>query len=68
MNKAIRKNFLISKYTNKTLKPTIDNNFKILIPQVNMLVNSGQKIIFILYELAGIIILRISGIVIYLIF
>lgn len=46
MDKAITGNFLINKYTNNTLKPILNNNFKVLIPEVNILLNSGKKIIF----------------------
>ena len=49
MDKAIHNNFLFNKFTNSTLKPILDNNFKVLIPEVNVLLNSGKKIIFFIY-------------------
>ena len=68
MDKAIANNFLINKYTKSTLKPTLNNNFKIVIPEVNNLINSCKKIIFFVYELAGIFLLKIIGMVLYLVF
>lgn len=66
MDKAIAGNILITKYTNSTLKPSFNNNFKILIPELNILVNSGKKILFFIYEIAGILLLKIIGTVLYL--
>ena len=66
MDKAIAGNILTTKYTNSTLKPNLYNNFKILIPQVNILLNSGKKILFFIYEVVGIVILKIIGLVFYL--
>ena len=66
MDKAIKKNFLMNKYTNTKLIPTKDNNFKILIPNVNIVENLGKNLIFLVYELCGIIILKVSGILLYL--
>ncbi len=54
MDKAINNNFLITKYTNSKLKPKFNNNFKLLVPEVNILLNSGKKILFCLFEIAGI--------------
>jgi hypothetical protein len=66
MDRAIKNNFLINKYTNTTMEPIINNYFKILIPNVNLLLNSGKKILFLLYELAGIIFLKLCGMIFYL--
>ena len=66
MDKAISDNFLIGKYTSSTLKPNLNNNFRVLIPEVNILLNSGKKILFFLYEVAGILLLKIIGLVLYL--
>lgn len=55
MDKAITNNILITKYTRNSsirsnlLKPSFNNNFKVLIPEINILVNSGKKILFFLY-------------------
>jgi hypothetical protein len=66
MDKSRAGNFLITKYTNSTLKPRLNNNFKVLIPEVNILLNSGKKILFFFYEVAGILILKIVGSVLFL--
>lgn len=68
MDKALTNNFLINKFTKSTLKPTLNNNFKILIPEVNILLNPGKKIKFFIYELVGILIIKIIGILLYLVF
>ncbi len=65
MDKAISNNFLINQYTKSTVKPQLDNNFKMLIPEVNILMNSGKKILFFLYEIAGMLLLKIIGVVLY---
>lgn len=66
MDKAIAGNYLITKYTNNTLKPNLNNNFKVLIPEVNILLNSGKKILFFFYEISGILLLKFIGLVFYL--
>ena len=68
MDKVITGNFLITKYTNSTLKPRLNNNFKVLIPEVNVLLNSGKKMLFLVYEIAGILLLKIIGVRILLLF
>ena len=56
---------MVSKYTKSTLKPILENNFKIFIPEVNIFINAGKKITFFIYELAGLLVLKIIGIVVY---
>ena len=67
MDKAIAGNILTTKYTNSTLKPRLNNNFKVLIPEVNVLLNSGKKMLFLVYEIAGILLLKIIGVTTFLI-
>ncbi len=66
MDKAISGNFLVGKFTNSTLQPKLNNNFKVLMPEVNLFLNSGKKIIFMFYEVAGILLLKIIGTLFYL--
>ncbi len=47
-DKVIYKNILIGKFKN-TLKPILDNNFKIFIPEVNIFINAGKKILVFVY-------------------
>ena len=68
MDQAIKNNFLINQFTNTTLKPELYNNFKLLIPEVNILLNSGKKILFLLYQIVGILLLKIIGMIFYLVF
>lgn len=68
MDKAIKNNILINKYTRNTIKSGLNNNYKILIPEVNLLINSGKKILFFTYEVAGLILLKVIGMIFYLVF
>jgi hypothetical protein len=66
MDKAIDNNYLISKYTNSTLKPNYNNSFKLLIPEINIFLNQGKKILFFLYQVAGLFLLKITGNILYI--
>ncbi len=72
MDQAITHNYLINKYTNSTIKSNTlnnnTNNFKILIPEVNVLINSGKKILLFLYEIAAIMLLKFIGVTLYYLF
>ena len=66
VDNVILSDFIKNKYINNTLKPTLNNNFKKIIPEVNIIMNSGKKILFFLYEIAGMILLKLIGAVLYL--
>ena len=57
---------MVNKYTYTILKPELKNNFQVLIPSVNILINSGKKILFFLYEIAGMLLLKIIGSILFL--
>ena len=60
---TISQNYLLSirRLNTSDLTPEKNNNFKLLVLNGNILVNSGKKILFLIYQYFGIVLLNILG-------